>query len=155
MSRRSCFDCDYCDERDIQDRKVWCGYYKNYYDPEDGYDCRRFEIKKSSSGPCYLTTACVGNKKLSDDCRELAMMRKLRDDYIALLPNGEAEISDYYATAPDIVGAIDARTDAGPIYDELYDNSILPCVELVEVGENEKAYEKYKEMVAELKEKYC
>lgn len=44
MAMRSCFDCYYCDEREVKDKKVWCSYYKSYYYPEDGYSCDRFRL---------------------------------------------------------------------------------------------------------------
>lgn len=106
-----------------------------------------------SSGGCYLTTACVDCKNLADDCRELTVLRLFRDNYMANQENGKDDIKEYYDKAPKIVEIINKRDNSNEIYDDLYRNVIKPCVELIEIGRNEEAYQKYKEMVASLEKK--
>lgn len=103
---------------------------------------------------CYLTTACVKARNLPDDCTELQTLRSFRDNYLAAKEQGPAEIEDYYRTAPQIVASINARDDAGSIWNTLYHEMILPCVDLISRGENEQAYLCYKTHCQELKSLY-
>lgn len=107
-----------------------------------------------SSGGCYLTTACVEYKGLPDDCRELTALRAFRDGYMVRTESGEKEIKDYYAIAPLIVKAISEREEAASVYEGIYSDVILPCVEFIESGKNEEAHSLYKKMVEELQAKY-
>ena len=66
-------------------------------------------IEEASSG-CYLTTACVDAMEFPDDCLELQTMRRLRDEYILPnIENGRKIVEEYYAKAPQIVSAINAK----------------------------------------------
>lgn len=116
-------------------------------------DCPIYCGGSSSSG-CYLTTACVNTKNLPDDCRELTVLRSFRDGYLVNQPDGEAEVQEYYRTAPKIVEIIDHQNNRDEIYEDLYSNVIAPCVELIEQGNNAEAYDKYKKMVKDLEKKF-
>lgn len=118
-------------------------------------DCPIYNDRSSSSGGCYLTTACVECKGLADDCYELTTLRQFRDGYLAEQDGGKEEIQEYYKTAPHIVCRIDASEDAKAVYEDIYSNVIEPCVEFISEGNNEEAHRLYKKMVDELKEKYC
>lgn len=107
-----------------------------------------------SSGGCYLTTACVNTKNLPDGCRELTMLRSFRDNYLMCQSNGRADVQEYYQTAPKIVESINGQNNKDEIYEELYNNVIVPCVELIEQGKNEEVYDKYKTMVKKLEQKF-
>jgi hypothetical protein len=100
---------------------------------------------------CFLTTACCEWKGLPDDCHDLTMMRKFRDEYVAHLPEGDNIIADYYRTAPHIVEAVSKRDDSDLIWERLYRGFIAPCVYFVEHGDNESAYVIYSSMVKRLK----
>lgn len=117
-------------------------------------DCPIYRGSSGSSG-CYLTTACVEHKGLPDDCIELTMLRHFRDDYIASLPNGNEEIMEYYKTAPEVVKMINQRDDAGAIYETLYNETIAPCVKMIQMGMKKEAYKSYKKMVKIMKDTYC
>lgn len=140
---------DYClkkgDYVDSTTSKEYCRY--------DGKGC---PIKEgsSSSGGCYLTTACVEHKGLPDNCLELTTLRDFRDNYLRKLPSGDEEIAEYYRTAPKIVDTINHRTDVDLVYDEMYSNEIKPCVDLILQGRNDEAYQKYKKLVTSLMRTY-
>jgi len=108
----------------------------------------------SSSGGCYLTSACVNNRGLADDCDELTTLRNFRDGYMKSQPGGEAEIKEYYDNAPKIVEKIDGLCNRKEIYDKIYDEVIVPCVKLIKNGDNEAAHDKYRGMVKELEAAY-
>ena len=108
----------------------------------------------SSSSGCYLTTACVVSKGLPDDCAELQTLRAFRDSYLAALPNGKAEIEQYYQMAPGIVATINKRNDREEIWNQVYADLVEPCVRMIHAQENESAHQLYKAYSLELSQKY-
>ena len=133
----------------------------NSYMKEHGLDPKKYtnsDSSKNSSGSgssgCYLTTACVQSKGLPDDCIELQTLRRFRDSYLASLPDGQAEIEQYYHTAPGIVASIDRQADRMEIWEQIYTELISPCVRMIHAQENENAYQLYKAYSTELFEKY-
>ena len=108
----------------------------------------------SSSSGCYLTTACIVSRGLSDDCEELQTLRAFRDSYLAALPNGKAEIEQYYQMAPGIVATIDKRSDREEIWNQVYADLVEPCVRMIHAQDNESAHQLYKAYSLELSQKY-
>lgn len=102
---------------------------------------------------CFLTTACVSYRGLPDDCEELTVLRKFRDNYMRNLPEGESLIQKYYEVAPGIVAAINRSPKRRDIYEELY-LILRACVEAIKAGNHSLALRTYKEMVIELHQKY-
>jgi len=80
-------------------------------------------------GGCYITTAICEASGKPDDCYELTMMRKFRDEWLAKQPDGYYLINDYYETAPKIVAAIDSLRERSSIYDYLNCNFLKKCVD--------------------------
>jgi hypothetical protein len=103
---------------------------------------------------CFLTTACVAERGLPDDCDELTTLRAFRDEYVARQPDGAALIRGYYAIAPGIVAAIHARADRTTVLDGIY-AEIVRCVRLVKAGEMPEALERYRAAVLELEQRYA
>ena len=109
--------------------------------------------QKESSG-CFITTAvcqCFGK---SDDCYELTMFRRFRDDWLMKQPDGKALIAEYYATAPAIVSCIDGREHPADIYQQIWQRYLSPCLKHLEQGEYKACKEHYIAMVCTLKAKY-
>lgn len=152
MSRK-CTDCVYCDN-DWKDGKTYCKKWRCWVKLSEAESCKDFEVDEGNSG-CYLTTACVKSKGLSDDCIELSTLRKFRDEYILNLENGEKDIKEYYDTAPYIVSAINSSDNCNDVYNKLYSEIILPCIDLINNKNYKEAYIKYKNMVRLLEKKYC
>lgn len=97
--------------------------------------------KEESSGQCYLTSACMKHfmEAFDDNCRELTILRWFRDRCVK-----ETDKSYYYAIAPVIVNVIDNNSNGGELYGYIYNHIIAPCVEAIEAGDYEFAYERYK-----------
>lgn len=112
-------------------------------------ECPRYKSEQSSGG-CFLTSACVEARGLPDDCYELMVLRAFRDGYMQTLPNGQGEICEYYHTAPIIVAKIRTMPNANELFDQIYSELVLPCVELIENGQNDAAYLRYKKYTKEL-----
>ena len=73
---------------------------------------------------------------------------------IEALPSGEADICEYYHTAPEIVAKIRELPDAMEVFDSIYNELILPCVMMIETGKQYEAYSMYKAYTRMLQAKY-
>ncbi len=125
---------------------IYYKYCRNY----DYRDCPIFKDEGGSTG-CYLTSACVEEMGLPDDCYELTTLRGFRDTYMKSTLEGRAEVEEYYRIAPLIVSAIDRDPDKDSILRGIYDNLIIPCIKLIEEEEYEKAHALYRDTTVSLK----
>ncbi|HEX5551609.1 MAG TPA: CFI-box-CTERM domain-containing protein [Chitinophagaceae bacterium] len=114
---------------------------------------RKVAEQEKNKRNCYLTTACIESKGLQDDCEELTVLRKFRDNYLLNKEDGSLLIAIYYKYAPQIVRAIKRREDEQDILAGIY-KVIRRCVDAIKRGDNQFAYLTYCEMVVELKEKF-
>ena len=80
-------------------RKFYKEDYENKSCPHCGHVAKK--EKSSSSGGCFITTACVEAAKLPDNCIELESMRHLRDVYLAKSDEGRGLIQEYYKIEPN------------------------------------------------------
>ncbi|MCG2736679.1 MAG: hypothetical protein L6265_10500 [Thermoplasmatales archaeon] len=113
-----------------------------------------FRWGKKSSG-CFITTAVMTSLgRTEDDCYELKILRKFRDEYILKTDYGKKLIKEYYQISPKIVEKIDTETDSEKIYSGLLNDFITPSIKYIGSGENKKAMNKYIKMVMYLKQKY-
>ena len=101
-----------------------------------------------SSGGCFLTMACCENKGLPDDCYELEVLRDFRDNY--MMSEHYEEVTRYYEQAPGIVAAVNRLPNAKFIWNETYDKIVI-AVDMIERGEQEKAFELYKSLFGDLR----
>lgn len=131
-------------DSDIVHKYCWGYHYE---------ECPRFKSQQSSTG-CFLTSACVEAKGLADDCRELTVLRNFRDTYLKNITNGPADICEYYHTAPIIVEKIKQLPNAIEIFEQIYNELVIPCVTLIDDGCNEDAYQEYKDYVKRMQVLY-
>lgn len=127
---------------------ILSGEYTQNYD-ESGRETGRTEKKKG----CFVTTACVEAMGLPDDCRELTVLRRYRDEWLVRQPGGQALVEAYYDRSPALVDAIAARADARDRFRSLYAD-VRTAVELVEQSRPEEAREAYVRMVRGLEAEY-
>lgn len=101
---------------------------------------------------CYLTSACMRyfQNKFDDNCYELTVLRWFRDNFVS-----KDDIKHYYEIAPIIVENINKEEKSGVIYDYIYDNVVDYCVEQIEQGNYDKAYNRYKNSVLILEEQFA
>ena len=119
-------------------------YCKNY----DYGDCPIY--KGNDTSGCFLTSACVEAEGLADDCYELTVLRKFRDEYLAGLECGKCEIAHYYRVAPTIVARIKSKTNANAVFHSIFEELVAPCVKLIEEGNYDTAHMRYREYVIKL-----
>ena len=68
--------------------------------------------------------------------------------------DGRGIVEDYYEIAPGIVMMINMRKDAEAVYSNLYQQYLVPCIEMIEAGENEACQNLYMDMVHNLQKEY-
>ncbi len=103
---------------------------------------------------CFVTTAVCRGIHKSQNCREIALMKRYRDDYMFKQADGEKLVHEYYDIAPTIVKRIAKEASPEDKYMYLWNNYISICVSLVEQKKNEQCKQLYAKMMAELKEEY-
>jgi len=114
---------------------------------------RRIRSKPASGGGCYLTTACVHYKGLSDDCEELTLLRAFRDGYLLNAIGGKELIDEYYIKAPLILDKINNSPTPFKELEYIYEQVLNACSKIKNSAEPE-ALSVYKAMVEYLWEKY-
>lgn len=117
--------------------------YKNSTDSQPRTARTGSDESSKGRGFCYLTTACMKFylDEFDDNCYELTMMRWLRDNIVS-----DSDKLLYYFLAPQIVENINNNTEETKtiIYSYIYDNVLIPCIELIEQGQYNEAYDVYK-----------
>lgn len=112
---------------------------------------------RSSSGSasggigCFITTAVCEFMGKADDCEELTILRRFRDEWLAKQPGGRALIKEYYRVAPLIVKKLKRYKYKSVVYKQVW-NHIMFCVDQIKLNRPDKALEDYIAMVGELKE---
>lgn len=103
---------------------------------------------------CFITSAVCNSLGKSDDCYELNLFRRYRDEWLVNQPGGEKLISEYYRIAPRIISKINSSDNPEYIYKNLWKDFLKPCMQLLLNGQNVMCKIKYCEMVSELKNKF-
>ena len=85
-----------------------------------------------------------------DNCYELSVLRWFRDNFVS-----NEDIEHYYEVAPIIVETINKEKKSDVIYNYIYDNIVDYCVEQIEQGNYDKAYNRYKNSVLTLEEQFA
>ncbi|MGF7001782.1 hypothetical protein M2145_000398 [Lachnospiraceae bacterium PF1-21] len=103
---------------------------------------------------CYITTAVCAEQGKPDNCQELEILRNYRDTYLMHSLDGRALVEEYYEIAPVLVMMLDMQKNRQELYGEIYEESLLPCLEAIASGDYEGCKDKYKAMVNGLRGKY-
>ena len=98
----------------------------------------------SGGGGCFITSAVCETFNLPDDCDELTLLRKFRDEYVVVHYPGI--VKEYYRCAPDIVECLNRRKDKKEIYFHIKKDYVDKCVKYIKNGKNEEAILCYSEM---------
>lgn len=147
--RIACKNCENYDTSIGSGYKYYCTYYKTYYYDDDS--CRNFKLK--GSGGCFLTSACCTHKGLADDCYQLTVLRRYRDEQLTKTEEGQQLIEQYYSVAPEIVKAIETSDDKEMAYEYIF-SVIEQCVQLIEEKDFNQTLQIYKGMVEFCSKKY-
>lgn len=104
----------------------------------------------SGGSSCFLSSACIKSMGLPDDCEELETLRHFRDDRKDRDPVFRDLVDEYYRIAPRIVESINHRENAQEIYSNIYNELVVPCVNLIKQGKEEEAIDLYMNKVRSL-----
>jgi hypothetical protein len=88
---------------------------------------------------CPLTTAACEEAGLPDRCLELALVRRLRDNWLVWQPGGLEDVQAYYGLAPAILKGL-AQSRRRPALLQLYVLRLLPACLLTALGAYRIAY---------------
>ena len=111
------------------------------------------DFHEKHDSACFITTATLMTLGGHDNCEELSIFRKFRDEHMTTADR-ISNVEKYYKIAPKIVSKIDAQSNSISIYHEIWKNSLSICLEKIKSDENDMAYETYCKMVNDLEEKY-
>lgn len=103
---------------------------------------------------CFITTAVCRRQGRGDECYELTMFRRFRDQILLPTEEGRALVEEYYRVAPAIVTAMELCQDTDAMCDMLWRDYLVPCLGYIETGDNDACRERYCEMVRYL-ERTC
>jgi hypothetical protein len=104
---------------------------------------------------CFITTACVTERGLADNCNELETLRSLRENYMRHTEQGKQLLKEYLLLGPAVVASIGECENRPAIYDYLYQNMILPAVDMIKNGDHQQAVDWYEGFSRQLKKNYC
>lgn len=104
---------------------------------------------------CFITTACVTERRMADDCDELNTLRYLRENYMRTTSQGGELLKEYDILGPSIVAAIATCENRSAIYNYLYQHMIMPSVAMIKKGNYQEAVDLYHGFTVKLKENYC
>lgn len=129
------------------------GIWQSFTDTARFFGDRAVDITNAANkGACFITSAICHMWGKPDDCEELTILRKYRDEFMLTNDVGVDLVEQYYDIAPGIVEAIDKSGDSIRCYIILRDKYLLPAIEAVKEGRNDEALLIYTAMVQEAKE---
>jgi hypothetical protein len=111
---------------------------KKTYRREDIWG-NKYEESEDNNGICLLVTACVEYAGLSEDCHELQVMRRFRDDYVHSFPAGEILIDVYCRLAPLILRRIQSDDKRNAVFEHLI-VALGKAVSLLDDGSKSEAF---------------
>lgn len=118
------------------------------------YDDGQANHESQTKSGCFLTTACVNYAGLADNCHELTVLRKFRDDHVANRANGTDHLAEYYRVAPKIVHRIDHDPERDAVLAGIF-SQVTAAVKLIESDDFEAAFQCYRKMFEGLGQRYC
>lgn len=100
---------------------------------------------------CFITTATCIAKNKADNCYELEILRKFRDNFLD--KNYPNEIDEYYKTSPEIVRLINNNNRKEEIYSDI-EKELNDCIFFIENKKYELAFQTYRKMFVKLKKDF-
>ena len=108
----------------------------------------------NDSGGCYISTACIQEMHFSDDCFELMILRKYRDQLVQADEEIRCAVQDYYNKAPSIVSKINENPNRKTIYNYIYKELVVASISYLIKGDYKNAVNQYRKVFEQLKSVY-
>lgn len=134
--------------------EVWMERYPKSVWAVGDFDTINAGFRKKLFGLCFITTAVCLEEGKDDDCAELTAFRAFRDGYLRSCPDGPSLIEEYYATAPNIVMAIEKSADPKARYAAIRREHLEGCYTDLLSGNLEACKKRYTNMVRALQKEY-
>lgn len=122
---------------------------KNQYREKNDYTQDTKHVSTDDSF-CFITTAACRALQAADDCEELNMLRRFRDEHLSSTDKGAAVVREYYRVGPMIVDSISKLPDQDALYQQLWDQYIVPSYAEIQREHWDAARDIYVEMVEKL-----
>lgn len=108
----------------------------------DGSIQRIVSPREARDNDCFITTACVRYYGLSDNCYQLATLRKFRDGYLSETPENKILIQQYYSIAPLLVNQLESDINRNKLFADIFQKINLACsaIEKREFAQAKKIY---------------
>lgn len=124
------------------------------YRKTSNYSTRTKSTRSSDDGSCFITTAVCRALQKGDDCEELMVMRRFRDDARVADPLLQEMIGEYYRVAPEIIQRIQASGQADAVYQQLWTDELCPVLRNLHHHEYRQAALGYIAMVERLSHQF-
>lgn len=93
------------------------------------------EKVRRSGSTCVISTACATAMGLSDDCEELTILRKFREDHLLHgSPLGNAVLQQYEVTSRRILDWVERQDNPASLYADLYQRLVGGTIGLIKDG---------------------
>lgn len=147
-----CGDCIYMDLNDERHGEYYCGETKVYCTASKGCCCY-FKYREDGGG-CYLTTIVCNILGYADNGEILSTLRAFRDNVMSNDSSYNNILSEYDNLGPKLANCIEADQFRLQIAQQMKEEYIVPVCQMLVQKNYNKAVERYKEMVLNLKRHY-
>lgn len=147
--------CGNCQEFEFKSKweKGYCRWRKVYYHADDS--CQNQKDNEKENGGCYITTIICNKLGYADNCSVMNSLRKFRDNIMQPNEKYHLLLAEYDLVGPIIANAIEQDQETEEIlWQDIYNCYLTKTAQYTEEGKEEKAINKYTEMVTALKNYY-
>jgi len=100
------------------------------------------ETREKEKSGCFITTTVCLHRGLPDDCHELRILRKFRDEHLLSTEEGTTLVESYYKVAPSIAARLVDYKDLESTWEE-----VCHCVVDIETKRFSEAAARYAKLV--------
>ena len=121
------------------------------YDENASYESTSVCTSHTSSG-CFVVTAATRALRVGriETTKAFLLMRRLKERRMMADKRGRILLSTYFRVAPQLICELDKRTDAIEIYENIWNQYIVPACTAIRLGDYVNAEHIYTEMVERL-----
>lgn len=140
------------DLNDERNGEYYCGETKVYCTASNSC-CYYFKYREDGGG-CYLTTIICNILGYADNGEILSTLRAFRDNVMSNDSSYNNILSEYDNLGPKLANCIEADQFKLQIAQQIKEEYIVPVCQMLVQKNYNKAVERYKEMVLDLKRHY-
>lgn len=124
-----------------------------WYDAVENCAKKSYTYRPGQGGGkcCYIATATCRSLGLGDDCPELQLLRRFRDEVVLTTTEGRREVRDYYAIAPAAVAAMSRCRDSDAVYSAVYKQRLEPALAAIQRNDVATARRIFRDLLRDLR----